>query len=142
MLWRSSKFSSLLLASLALTGISCARAATAAARSPLPPVAPSGIRLTPTAAAGASFAHLNPHLQNAPGYIAGQAVTTATSPDGRTLLILTSGYNQLLDSAGRVIPAESNEYIFVYDISRGRPERQQALPLPNTYMGMAFAPDG
>ena len=143
MLWRrSSKFWSVLLASLALTGMSCVRAAVSVARRPLPPVAPSGIRLTPTAAAGASFAQLNPHLQNAPGYIAGQAVTTATSPDGRTLLILTSGYNQLRDGAGRVIPADSNEYVFVYDISRDRPERRQALRVPNTYMGIAFAPDG
>jgi YVTN family beta-propeller protein len=104
-------------------------------------VAPSGIRLTPTAAAGASFSHLDPRLRDFPGHGAGEAVTTVTSPDGRTLLVLTSGYNQMLDRAGKVIPADSNEYVFVYDIARDRPERRQALRLPNTYMGMAFAPD-
>jgi YVTN family beta-propeller protein len=140
--WRSSEFSSVLLAVLALGGVSCASAATSVTAGARPPVAPSGIRLTPTAAAGASFAHLNPHLHDAPGYIAGQAVTTTTSPDGGTLLILTSGYNRLLDRAGKMIPADSQEYVFVYDISRDRPERQQALRVPNTYMGVAFAPDG
>jgi YVTN family beta-propeller protein len=140
--WRPSEFSSVLLAVSALGVISCAGAATSAAGGPRPPVAPSGIRLTPTAAAGASFSHLNPHLRDSPGYIAGQAVTTATSPDGRTLLILTSGYNRLLNGAGKVIPADSEEYVFVYDISHGQPERLQALRVPNTYMGIAFAPDG
>src|SRR5579863_7628616 len=95
-----------LLAALALIGSPWASAATARPAGPRPPVAPSGIRVTPTAAAGASFSRLNPHLHDFPGYLAGQAVTTATSPDGKTLLILTSGYNQLKDRAGQVIPAD------------------------------------
>jgi len=131
-----------LLAACALAGNPYAGAATSPLRRPLPPLAPSGIRLTPTAAAGASFSRLNPHLRDAPGYLAGQAVTTAISPDGRTLLILTSGYNQLDDRAGKVIPGDSQEYVFVYAIGHGRPERRQALRVPNTYMGIAFAPDG
>lgn len=106
------------------------------------PVAPSGVRLTPTAAAGAHFTRLNPRLRAFPGYLAGQAVSTLTSPDGKTLLILTSGYNRLFDRLGRVIPADSEEYIFVYDIGRDRPRLEQVLRVPNTYMGMAFAPDG
>ena len=130
-----------LAAALALVEIPWARAATSApARSRLP-VAPSGIRLTPTAAAGADFSRLDPELRDFPGHAAGQAVTTATSPDGKTLLILTSGYNQLLDGAGKVIPADSQEYVFVYDIGHDRPERRQVLRVPNTYMGIAFAPD-
>src|SRR5690348_9532916 len=59
------------------------------------PDAPSGLRITPMAAAGARFSRLNPGLPGFPGYVAGQAVTTVTSPDGKTLLILTSGYNTL-----------------------------------------------
>ncbi len=94
------------------------------------------------AAAGASFSRLRPHLRDFPHYLAGQAVTTATSPDGKTLLILTSGYNRLLDRTGKVIPADSEEYVFVYDIGHDRPERRQILRVPNTYMGIAFAPDG
>ncbi|HZT03642.1 MAG TPA: bifunctional YncE family protein/alkaline phosphatase family protein [Steroidobacteraceae bacterium] len=106
------------------------------------PDAPSGIRITPTAAAGARFSRLNPGLPGFPGYVAGQAVTTVTSPDGKTLLILTSGFNKLYDKAGARITAASNEYVFVYDISHDRPVRRQVLLVPNTYVGVVFAPDG
>jgi YVTN family beta-propeller protein len=129
---------------LALLMIS-ATATASAAEAPTgarPPIAPSGIRITPVAAAGANFSRLNPHLHDLPGYLAGQAVATATSPDGKTLLILTSGYNRLFDRAGNAIPADSEEYVFVYDIGHDRPERRQTLRVPNTYMGIAFAPDG
>ena len=131
-----------LLVTLALCGIGAARAATGAPGRTPAPIAPSGIRITPRAAAGASFSRLDPGLRAFPGYVAGQAVTTVTSPDGKTLLILTSGYNRLDDRAGKVIPADSEEYVFVYDISRDRPVRRQVLRVPNTYMGIAFAPDG
>jgi YVTN family beta-propeller protein len=131
-----------MLAVWALTPIPWVSAATPPPGRARSPVAPSGIRLTPTAAAGADFAQLDPGLREFPGHAAGQAVTTATSPDGRTLLILTSGYNQLLDRAGKVIRAASDEYVFVYDIAHDRPARRQVLRVPNTYMGVAFAPDG
>src|SRR5690242_306812 len=102
--WKSTEvLSSLLLASLALAGAPCAHAAGSAPGHARSPIAPSGIRLTPTAAAGATFVRLNPGLRDFPGYVAGQAVTTAVSPDGRMLLVLTSGYNQLSDQAGKVI---------------------------------------
>ncbi len=141
--WRLPESSrSALLVALALGAIPCAGAAGSAPGSSRPPLAPSGIRLTPTAAAGANFSRLNPGLRDFPGYVAGQAVTTAISPDGKTLLILTSGYNQLFDRAAKVSPADSEEYVFVYDIGHQRPERRQVLRVPNTYMGIAFAPDG
>src|SRR6266851_9725453 len=54
---------------------------------------PTGKQITPTAATGSTFGPLNPDLPGHPDFTAGQAVTTATSPDGKTLLILTSGYN-------------------------------------------------
>ncbi len=141
--WRYSRdLSCALLAALAWIAIPPADAATPASAGSQPPVAPSGIRLTPTAAAGADFSRLNPGLHDFPGHVAGQPVTTATSPDGNTLLILTSGYNQLLDARGKVIEADSAEYVFVYDIRHGRPQRRQVLRVPNTYMGVVFAPDG
>jgi len=127
-----------LLAALSLIAPPRAAAATSARG---PRVAPSGIRLTPTAAAGASFSRLDPRLRDFPGHAAGEAVTTVTSPDGATMLVLTSGYNLLNNRAGKVIPADSEEYVFVYDISHDRPERRQVLRVPNSYMGMAFAPD-
>ena len=106
------------------------------------PLAPSGLRITPLAAAGARFVRLNPHLPDFPRYTAGQAVSTAVSPDGKTLLILTSGYNRLTDAGGKTIASASNEYVFVFDIAKGAPRQIQALQLPNSYMGLAFAPDG
>ncbi|OYV40022.1 MAG: phosphoesterase, partial [Acidocella sp. 20-61-6] len=107
-----------------------------------PQVLPSGALLTPTAVAGAEFQRLNPHLADFPNDTAGQAVNTAISPDGKTLLILTSGFNLLSGKDGKIIPADSREYVFVEDISAGRPVQRQALQVPDTYIGLAFAPDG
>src|SRR6267378_1819620 len=52
---------------------------------------PTGVRITPSAAKGSIFQVLNPGLVSDPTFTVGQAVSTAISPDGRTLLILTSG---------------------------------------------------
>jgi YVTN family beta-propeller protein len=98
--------------------------------------------ITPRAPAGSTFAPLNPHLPDNPSFTAGQAVATAVSPDGKTLLVLTSGFNRINDASGANIASQSNEYVFVYDISRGAPVQKQALQLPNTFMGILFAPDG
>src|SRR5215813_3290489 len=70
---------------------------------------PDGQVITPTAAPGAAFNSLNPGLADFPDFTAGQAVTTAISPDGTTLLVLTSGYNRNYDATGKVIPQDSNE---------------------------------
>jgi YVTN family beta-propeller protein len=103
---------------------------------------PTGQFITPLAAPGASFEALNPHLHDFPDYTAGQAMSEALSPDGRTLLILTTGYNVLHDAAGKRAPRDSNEYVFVYDVSRPRPVQVQVIQVPNTFAGLAFAPDG
>src|SRR5579863_5746061 len=60
-------------------------------------VLPSGMTITPMAAPGAFFVSLNPDLPGLPSFVAGQPVTTAMSPDGATLLVLTSGYNRMDD---------------------------------------------
>jgi hypothetical protein len=57
-------------------------------------------------------------LPDYPDYSPDSAETTAVSPDGKTLLILTSGYNLNLDPAGNFQPQDSGEYVFVYDISK------------------------
>jgi YVTN family beta-propeller protein len=105
-------------------------------------VLPTNQLITPTAARGAVFAPLNPHLPDNPGFLAGQAVSTVVSPDGRTLLVLTSGYNRIVDAEGANIASQSNEYVFIFDISHGSPVQKQVLLVPNTFMGIAFAPDG
>lgn len=75
--------------------------------------------ITPLAPMGAVFSKLNPGLKDFPDCTVGQAVKTLISPDGNTLLILTSGYNRLNDDHGRQIPADSNEYVFVFDVAHG-----------------------
>ena len=96
----------------------------------------TGQSITPTAAPGAVFQTMNPGLKSSPSYVVGQAETTAVSPDGKTLLVLTSGYNKDSD------PATQSEFVFVYNISTGTPVQLQALPIPNAFCGATWAPDG
>ena len=103
---------------------------------------PTGQWITPTAARGAQFTVLDPHLRDAPRYRAGQPVSEALSPDRRTLLVLTSGYNRHSDAQGRRIDADSGEYVFVFDIASGTAVQQQVLQVPNTYLGIAFDSTG
>jgi YVTN family beta-propeller protein len=103
---------------------------------------PTGVVVTPTAAAGADFKPLNPDLPTRPDFVVGQAETTAVSPDGNTLLVLTSGYNRNAGPDGKTIAAESNEYVFIYDISQRTPIKRQVLQVPNTFDGLAWGPRG
>ncbi len=121
-----------------------AGALTSGARSaqPISQLLPTGQRITPTAAPGSHFSTLNPGLADAPEYVVGQTVSEVLSPDRNTLLVLTSGYNRRKDAQGVLIPQDSQEYVFVFDVSAHRPEQRQVLRVPNTYMGIAFAPDG
>ncbi len=98
--------------------------------------------ITPLAAPGSYFIPLNPRLPGLPDYIAGQPVTLAKSPDGKTLLVLTSGYNRVNAPSGRTIPGYSEEYVFVFDLSGGAARFKQALKVPNTFDGLAWSPDG
>ena len=103
---------------------------------------PTGVRITPEAASGALFQALNPDLPTNPDFVAGQAVATSVSPDGNTLLILTSGYNRNNGPTGSRVAAESNEYVFVYDISAGTPIKRQVIQVPNSFNGIAWNPSG
>jgi YVTN family beta-propeller protein len=103
---------------------------------------PTGMRITPAAARGAQFQALNPDLATRPGYLADHAVSTELSPDGQTLLVLTSGYNRNNNAVGQRVAAESNEYVFVYDVRAGYPVKQQVLQVPNTFAGIAWNPSG
>lgn len=107
-----------------------------------PQLMPSGQLITPLAPKGAKFSQLNPGLEDFPDYTVGQAVKTALSPDGNTLLVLTSGYNRLNDASGHQKAADSNEYVFVFDVAHRALRQKQVLEVPNTFFGLAFAPDG
>lgn len=102
----------------------------------------TGQQITPMAPTGTKFEPLNPGLPQNPQYLAGQAVTSAVSPDGKTLLVLTSGYNLLDAAPGSRAPAVSSEFVFVYDISQNTPAKKQVIQIPNTYGGIVFDPAG
>ncbi len=101
-----------------------------------------GVHITPLVVPQSSFQTLNPGLKAFPNYVAGGAVTTVVSPDKKTLLVLTSGYNRMNSSAGTRIAQDSTQYVFVFDISHKTPVQKQAIRVPNTYSGMVFDPDG
>jgi len=106
----------------------------------------TGQQITPLAPTGSSFVLLNPGLSDNPEYVAGQAATSIVSPDGKTLLILTSGFNLVNASSGAgegsIISKDSTQFVFVYDISQHRPVQKQAIQVHNTYYGIAFDPSG
>ena len=103
---------------------------------------PTGQRITPRAAPGAIFQPLNPGLAALPGFTAGQASAVALSPDKKTLLILTSGFNLNFGPDAKKVAALSNEYVFVYDVAGRTPVKRQVLQVPNTFLGLAWAPSG
>jgi len=106
-------------------------------RAAQPIVLPNGAEITPTAAPHSVQLPLNPGVANHPNFTLGQAVTTAVSPDGTQLLVLTSGYNR---GPGKL--ADFPEFVFVYDITSYPPRQVQALPVPNSFCGLAWNPSG
>jgi DNA-binding beta-propeller fold protein YncE len=104
--------------------------------------------ITPLAPTGSQFVTLDTGLiVNGKDWLAGQAVSTAVSPDGLTLLVLTSGYNRVYNNPPVLSPDgsifnwdDSQEYVFIYDISTGAPVQKQIVTIPNSYSGIAFDP--
>jgi DNA-binding beta-propeller fold protein YncE len=100
--------------------------------------------ITPLAPTGSQYQQLNPDLADNPAWVADHAATTAVSPDGNTLLVLTSGYNRVFDVGSNSLTSfntsDSNEYVFIYDISTGTPIKQQVVPILITYHGIAWDP--
>ena len=99
---------------------------------------PNGLAITPTAAPRSILTLLNPGVRGRPRLTLGQAVTTALSSDGSLLLVLTSGYNR----EGQAGAARPNEYVFVFDAATYPPRQLQALPVPNSFCGLAWNPNG
>jgi len=119
---------------------------------------PTGQVITPSAAPGSVFAPLSTGLRKDGSADAAEAVTTALSPNGKTLLVLTSGYNQnfatetgqnitypVLDpTTGKPssVTTSQAEWVFVFDVKDGALVKRQQINLPNTYNGLTWAPDG
>ena len=116
---------------------------------PSQPLPNMGQQITPLAPLGAKFETLNPGLPDAPEWLAGQAATSVVSPDRKTMLVLTSGYNRVnvTNDVPDVLGSyfnwpDSKEYVFIYDISEGLPVQKQVVQIPNTYNGIVFDPSG
>jgi len=103
---------------------------------------PTGQSITPLAAPGAVFRPLVAHTGPHPDYIADGAAAIAVSPDRREMLVLTSGFNRFNGPDGKIVPAQSGQYVFVYRIDRGGARLEQTLTVPNSYSGVAWMPDG
>jgi DNA-binding beta-propeller fold protein YncE len=102
-----------------------------------------GQQITPLAPQGSRFEPMNPNLADNPDWLAGQAVTTVVSPDRNTLLALTSGYNRVYSTnSTQWSSADSNEHVFIYDISTPSPRKKQVVQIANSYNGIVFDPSG
>ncbi|MFZ0686141.1 MAG: alkaline phosphatase family protein [Terriglobales bacterium] len=123
-------------------------------------VLPDGFYISPTAAPGSTFQGLPTGLRADGSADANGAVTTALSPDGTALLILTTGYNtgfytQGPDGTPILWPAlypltglpsstttANAEWVFVYDVRVSPPVQKQMINIPNTYHGLIWDPSG
>ncbi|MBB5331705.1 alkaline phosphatase family protein [Tunturiibacter gelidoferens] len=119
---------------------------------------PTGQFITPTAAPGSSIQVLATELRTDGNADASEAVNSALSPDGKTLLVMTSGWNKgnqepngtpitfpTLDPiTGATVGTTSNdEWVFVFHIgSDGAATKVQQINIPDTYSGLTWAPDG
>src|SRR5450631_225217 len=103
---------------------------------------PTGASITPLAVPGTHVQSLNPALADFPDFVADHAVAEARSPDGNTLLVLTSGYNRNFSADGKPLADASGDYVFVFDTSGAIPRQTQALAVPKAFVGLAFSPDG
>jgi YVTN family beta-propeller protein len=119
---------------------------------------PTGQTITPTAAPGAVFSRLPTGLRADGTADANGAVTTALSPDGTALVVITSGYNTYFyDTSANPIthvvldpltgqPSQVStinaESIFVFDVRGNVPVLKQRIEQPDTYHGLAWDPAG
>jgi YVTN family beta-propeller protein len=126
--------------------------------------APKGTRvatgqlITPAAVPGSMVLPLHTDLRSDNNADAANAVTTALSPDGTTLLILTSGSNNsfykedgtaivydILDSTTGQPTGQTTsnaEWVFVYDVTGPVPIQKQKFNLPVTYNGLVWDKSG
>ncbi|HVH85891.1 MAG TPA: alkaline phosphatase family protein [Terriglobales bacterium] len=121
-------------------------------------ILPTGQVITPTSAPGSTIQILSTGLRADGDADAAEAVNTALSPDGKTLLVLTSGWNRgnrLPDGTSVKFPTLDpktgaavgtttlSEWVFVYAInSDGTISKLQQINIPSTYSGLAWAPAG
>jgi DNA-binding beta-propeller fold protein YncE len=107
-----------------------------------------GQQVTPTAPPGAQFVMMNPDLADKADWQVSNAASIVVSPDKTTMLVLTSGYNRVYRTDGGAPDPygtqfnwqDSNEYVFIYDITSPTPVKKAVVQVPNTYYGIVFDP--
>jgi len=118
----------------------------------------TGQRITPTAAPGSFLLPLTTNLRQDNNADGAYGVTTALSPDGSTLLLLTTGYNNsfytdngvpivypILDPQTGLPTSQTTsnaEWVLVYDVRGQVPKQVQKINIPITYDGLAWDPSG
>src|SRR5215470_6623640 len=105
----------------------------------------TGQYITPTALRGAVQQLLNPGLPAYPNFVAGEAVRSQLSPDGKTLAIICAGQNSLYKPDGTLDTPASTQFIFLYDVSgshKQQPMLTQVIQQTNAHVGLVFSPDG
>ncbi len=135
----------ILTSALVLAFSSHASADNPAHWSDLPMQTPTGQYVTATAQHGAAQQFLNPGLPDYPDFVAGEAVRSRLSPDGKTLAILCAGHNSLDKPDGTTDTANSTQFIFLYDVSgklTSAPKLTQVIKQTNSHVGLVFSPDG
>jgi YVTN family beta-propeller protein len=119
---------------------------------------PTGVHIDALAAPGAQFLRFATGVRQDGTADANQAMAAALSPDGKTLLVMTSGYNLKFsqpDGAAITYPVldpttglpssvktPNAEWVFVYDVTGRAPAKRQQIAIPNTYQGIVWKPDG
>ena len=127
---------------IAVATVALSLAASVPAAEPAKQLLPTGQAITPLAVAGARFTPLVTHVGPNPRYVADGAAAIAVSPDGREMLVLTSGFNRHNGADGKIIEQQSTQYVFRYAIDESGARRLQTLQVPNSFGGIAWQPGG
>ena len=105
----------------------------------------TGQQITPLAVPGSQVQTLNPRLPNYPDFVAGGAVRSQLSPDGKTLAVITAGQNSLRQADGSPDVAASTQFLFLFDVAganKAKPKLVQVIQQTNAHVGLVFAPNG
>ena len=103
---------------------------------------PANFRLTPLAAPGAVLTPLGT-LDGQPGSVGiTNPAALAASPDGKLIALLTSGFNGMAGPDGKPDRAHSTERLMIFRPGPRGATKLAEVPLPATFAGVAWSPDG
>src|SRR5215469_2922882 len=102
-----------LLSSLVFVGVCCGASATDRLW------LPTGQSVTPSAAPGSIFQPLKADLPGVGSQLVGGGSMSLLSSDGKSLFVLTSGFNSWSGGDGKRLADASTEHLFVYAVSGG-----------------------